>query len=159
SSRTHTQGESEDHFEASSREFTNHNQCHAVTFLFYRINKTETIKFELVSIERRVLDPVTPMPIPANPFRPLGQVATIPQEVPAPNTQRVETLDRSITSDQKIQAQALAPLPGTNLRVAFPALALAGAVAAGLGDQTPLDDAVRAKALTFVDDQLVKQGL
>ena len=48
SSRTHTEGESEDHFESSSREFTNHNQCHAVTFLFYRINKTETIKFELV---------------------------------------------------------------------------------------------------------------
>ena len=82
SSRTHTQGESEDHFEASSREFTNQNQCHAVTFLFYRINKTETIKFELVSIERRVLDAAAPMPIPANPFRPLGQVATIPQECP-----------------------------------------------------------------------------
>jgi len=62
SSRSHTQGESEDHFEASSREFTNHNQCHAVTFLFYRINKTETIKFELVGIERRVLDPATPIP-------------------------------------------------------------------------------------------------
>ena len=92
SSRTHTQGESEDHFEASSREFTNHNQCHAVTFLFYRINKTETIKFELVSIERRVLDPVTPMPVPANPFRPLGQVATVPQEVPATNLQRVAAM-------------------------------------------------------------------
>jgi hypothetical protein len=159
SSRTHTQGESEDHFEASSREFTNHNQCHAVTFLFYRINKTETIKFELVAIERRVLDPVTPMPIPANPFRPVGQVATIPQEVPATNTQRVATLDRSIASDQKVQVQALTPLPRTNFGVAFTALAVVGAAGAALGDQTPLDDASRAKALTFVDDQLVKQGL
>src|SRR6266571_1971738 len=58
STRAHQQGESEDHFESSSREFTNHNQCHAVSFYFYRINKTETIKFELVSIERRVLDPI-----------------------------------------------------------------------------------------------------
>ena len=111
SSRTHTQGESEEHFEASSREFTNHNQCHAVMFLFYRINKTETIKFELVSIERRVLDPVAPMPIPANPFRSVGHIATVPQEVPATNTVRLAALDRSIQSDQKVQAQALASLP------------------------------------------------
>ena len=158
SSRTHTQGESEDHFEASSREFTNHNQCHAVTFLFYRINKTETIKFELVSIERRVLDPVTPMPVPANPFRPLGQVATVPQEVPATNLQRVAAIDRSIESDRKVQAQALAALPRAgNLVGVFAAAGFGAAV--GLGDQTPLADALRDKAATFVDDQLVKQAL
>jgi hypothetical protein len=159
SSRTHTQGESEDHFEASSREFTNHNQCHAVTFLFYRINKTETIKFELMSIERRVLDPVAPMPIPANPFRPVGQVATIPQEVPATNAARLATLDRSIQSDQKIQVQALASLPRAGANVGLVALAAVSTAAAGLGDQAPLDDAVRAKALAFVDEQLFKQGL
>ncbi len=158
SSRSHSEGESEDHFESSSREFTNHNQCHAVTFLFYRINKTETIKFELVSIERRVLDPATPMPVPANPFRPIGQVATIPQELPATNAQRLATLDRTIQSDQKVQALALAALPGGNtggLGVA----ALNLRVAAALGDQTPLDEALRAKALAFVDEQLLKQGL
>ena len=159
SSRTHTQGESEDHFEASSREFTNHNQCHAVTFLFYRINKTETIKFEIISIERRVLDPVTPMPVPANPFRPLGQVATIPQEVPATNAQRVATLDRSIQSDQRVQVQALASLPRATGNVGFATLAVLGTAAAALGDQAPLDDALRAKALASVDEQLVKQGL
>jgi hypothetical protein len=157
SSRTHTQGESEDHFEASSREFTNHNQCHAVTFLFYRINKTETIKFELVSIERRVLDPASPMPVPANPFRPLGQLATIPQEVPATNLQRVAALDRSIQSDQKVQLQALAPLPRAGNAGIF--LAAIGAAAVAVGEQTPLADALRDKAAAFVDEQLVKQGL
>jgi hypothetical protein len=157
SSRTHTQGESEDHFEASSREFTNHNQCHAVTFLFYRINKTETIKFELVSIERRVLDAAAPMPVPANPFRPLGQVATIPQEVPATNLQRVETLNRSVESDQKVQVQALALLPRAS-NVGVFAAAVTG-VTATLGDQAPLADALRDKAAAFVDEQLVKQGL
>jgi hypothetical protein len=157
SSRSHTQGESEDHFEASSREFTNHNQCHAVTFLFYRINKTETIKFELVAIERRVLDPATPMPIPANPFRSLGQVATVPQEVPATNLQRVAAIDRSIESDQKVQAQALAALPRAgNVAGLF---VVPGFGAAGLGDQTPLADALRQQAAKFVDEQLVQQGL
>jgi uncharacterized membrane protein YfcA len=34
-----------------------------------------------------------------------------------------------------------------------------GAAAAGLGDQTPLADALRDKAAAFVDEQLVKQGL
>jgi hypothetical protein len=159
SSRSHSQGESEDHFEASSREFTNHNQCHAVTFLFYRINKTETIKFELISIERRVLDPVTPMPVPANPFRPLGAVATIPQEVPATNAQRVATLDRSILSDQKIQAQALTLLPRSATNTGILPLAAFAVAGVGLGDQSPLDEAVRGKALSFVDEQLVKQGL
>jgi hypothetical protein len=159
SSRTHTQGESQDHFEASSREFTNHNQCHAVTFLFYRINKAETIKFELVSIERRVLDTAAPMPVPANPFRPLGQVATIPQEVPATNLQRVATLDRSIQSEQKVQVQALAQLPRASNALGVFTVASAGAAAATLGDQTPLADALRDKAAAFVDEQLVKQGL
>jgi len=57
-SRTHTQTESEDHFESSSREFTNPNKCHAVTFLFYQINKTQTVTYKLEAIERRViLDP------------------------------------------------------------------------------------------------------
>ena len=51
--RTHTQGESQDHFESSSRAFTNPNHCHAVTYYFYRINKCQTLQFELVAIERR----------------------------------------------------------------------------------------------------------
>ena len=159
SSRTHTQGESEDHFEASSREFSNHNQCHAVTFLFYRINKTETIKFELVAIERRVLDPVAPMPVPANPFRSVGQVATVPQEVPATNTTRLAALDRSIQSDQKVQVQALAPLPRAAGGIGIVALTAVNTASAALGEQTPLNDAIRANALAFVDEQLVKQGL
>ncbi len=162
STRTHQQGESEDHFEASSREFVNPNKCHAVTFMFYRINKTETIKFELVSIERRVIDPVAPTPVAGNPFRPLGQIATIPQEVPATNLQRVATLDRTILSDQKVQLQALQQLPGgtVGLRTQFASgLAVSVVEASGLGEQTPLADAVREKALKFVNDQLIAQGL
>ncbi len=162
STRAHQQGESEDHFEASSREFQNPNKCHAITFMFYRINKTETIKFELVSIERRVLDAVAPMPVPANPFRPLGNVATIPQEVPATNLKRNATLDASIQADQRVQVQALQRLPGASFAAdRFAAAGLANGVnaAEALGMQAPLVDDVREKALRFVDEQLAKQGL
>ncbi len=156
SSRTHQQGESEDHFEASSREFVNPNHCHAVTFLFYRINKTETIKFELVSIQRRVLDPVAPMPVAANPFRPVGQIATIPQEVPATNLQRVATLDRTIERPEGAVA-GVATAAGWHRRFAHAissGLAVAISRQSGLGEQTPLGDALRETALKVVNDQL-----
>ena len=52
--RTHIEGESEDHFESSSREFTNQNSCHAVTYLFYRLNKKIEITFELVSVDKAI---------------------------------------------------------------------------------------------------------
>lgn len=57
-SRTHTGSESQDHYESASREFENKNQCRAVTFLFYQIDKTQTVKYTLESIDLRViLDP------------------------------------------------------------------------------------------------------
>ena len=58
--RTHAEGESESHFEASSRQFANPNRCHALTFLFYKLVKCQTLCFDLVAIERRVVDPAAP---------------------------------------------------------------------------------------------------
>ncbi|OGU56054.1 MAG: hypothetical protein A2X64_05160 [Ignavibacteria bacterium GWF2_33_9] len=52
STRSHSEGSTEDHFESSSREFKNDNTSHAVTYIFYRLNKKQTIHFELVKIER-----------------------------------------------------------------------------------------------------------
>lgn len=57
STRTHIEGESEDHFEASSREYANPNACHAITYLFYRLNKKQAVTFELVSIDRLISPP------------------------------------------------------------------------------------------------------
>ena len=164
SSRTHTQGESEEHFESSSREFSNPNKCHAITFLFYRINKTEKIKFELVEIERRVLDPVALMPVPANPFRPAGQIATVPQEVPATNAKRLEVQQAAITSDATSRSLVTAPstpqVAGVS-RLALANTAVLAAAAPGLatGFQQPISDDLRAKALAEVDAQLVRQEL
>ncbi|MEW6704861.1 MAG: hypothetical protein AB1430_08435 [Pseudomonadota bacterium] len=158
--RTHIEGESQDHFESASREFANPNKCHAVTFMFYRLNKTETIRFELVAIERRVLDPVAPMPVPANPFRPVGSIATIPQELPATHAKRSEALHRGIEADQQVQLQALDPLPGGAPRALLGNRLVTGtALAAALGEAQPLADALRQQALKFVDAQLAQQGL
>jgi hypothetical protein len=59
-SRTHAAGESDDKYESASREFSNQNRCHALTYLFYRIEKVQKLKFKLVAIERRVDDPACP---------------------------------------------------------------------------------------------------
>jgi hypothetical protein len=157
STRTHAEGETEDHFEASSREFSNPNKCHAVTFLFYRINKMQKIKFELVAIERRVLDPVAPMPIPANPFRPTGQVATLPQEIPATKADRLAVQETAFQADQNFSqiAQSDAAVRGVTR---FNAAGAATAVQT-LGTQIPIADELRVKALAEVDAQLARQGL
>src|SRR6185436_3924327 len=82
SSRTHIEGESEDHFEASSREFSNPNKCHAVTFLFYRLNKKQVVKFELEAIERRVIDPAAPISGVLEAPKPKLPLALVPQDIP-----------------------------------------------------------------------------
>jgi len=73
-SRTHTESESQDHYESASREFENKNKCHAVTFLFYQINKTQTVKYTLESIDLRVImdpDPLNDFTrVAANPVAP-----------------------------------------------------------------------------------------
>ena len=43
SSRSHSQGESEDHYEASSREFANPKRCHAVTFMFIALTRPKPL--------------------------------------------------------------------------------------------------------------------
>lgn len=163
SSRTHVQGESEDHFESASREFSNPNKCHAVTFLFYRINKTEKIRFELVSIERRVLDPVALMPVPAAPYKPTGAVATVPQEVPATSTKRLEIQEIALASEARARSSQVGlanpQLLSTRFAAGVATAAVSAIPAAALGFQQPLSDEVRAKALAEVDAQLVKQGL
>lgn len=157
STRAHQEGESEDHFESSSRQFSNPNQCHAITFLFYRINKTEIVKFELVSIERRVLDPVAAMPVAANPVKSVGQIATIPQEVPATKSARLEVETRGLQSEA-LYSQTLSAGNVAGSRVAF-ATAVRPAVAVELGTQPPLTKELRAEALREVDSQLVEEGL
>ncbi|MDX1984700.1 MAG: hypothetical protein SFV51_30790 [Bryobacteraceae bacterium] len=147
SSRTHIESESEDHFESSSREFSNANRCHAVTFFFYRLNKKQTVKITLEAIERRVDDAAAPTRISANPAVSRGQVSVVPAAVLATQKDRVavEQIGRDSVAAQDRHSFATANLAGVNT-VFFAAA-------------EPLTDALRAAALKQVDANLVKEGL
>jgi hypothetical protein len=158
STRTHIEGESEDHFEASSREFTNYNKCHAVTYMFYRLNKKQKIKFELVSIERRILDENAPVGGVLQPAGTKIPIALVPQDVPATAVLR--------RTAEPVTVAGLAAARTTNLE--FASLATAATASPVLTrpvfttDQNfglPLDGETRAKALKEVDDQLVAKNL
>ena len=148
--RTHTQGESEDHFESSSREFSNPNKCHAITFFFYRINKLQTLKFTLESIERRVIEPAGDPKVTNNPFLSSGGVSTIPNGVLATDKQRLDIENIGRTS---IAAKAVAP---TSFAVGQQ---IAAVRVQPITTSPPLPLPVREKALLQVDQELVKVGL
>ena len=151
--RTHSEGESQDHFESSSREFSNPNRCHAITFYFYRINKTQTVKFTLESIERRVIDPAADTRVTNNPFTSRGNVSVIPAGVLATDTKRLEV-------ERLAQTAGNAELQTAAGRGAFNAFSAFGPVAfVPKTGPEPLPADVRADAIKAVDQDLVKAGL
>lgn len=139
SSRTHIEGESEDHFEASAREFTNFNKCHAVSYLFYRLNKKQKIKFELVAIERRVLDDNAPIGGVLQPDSPRLPIALVPQDIPATSTMKTAAFSTreaaNLNQDTFLQSRN-----NQNFGI-------------------PLDAETRAAALKEVDNQLIAKNL
>ena len=149
STRTHAEGETQDHFESSSRQFANLNQCHAVSYLFYRINKLETITFAVVSIELRVLDPIAPTRGFFNPVQARGQISVIPQVIPAISKERlvVEAIGR-----QSEQENAQSPRLAQVSSVAFARFPTDVADVA-------LTSAERQKALDEVKAELARIGL
>ena len=98
STRAHQQGESEDQYESASRTFSNPNHCHALTFLFYRINKCQTVKFEIVRIDRRVDDSVSPTGVVLNPPKPATKVAVRSTSVLATGSNRLDVAQRALES-------------------------------------------------------------
>ena len=149
STRTHAEGETQDHFESSSRQFANMNQCHAVSYLFYRINKLETITFTIVSIELRVLDPIAPTRGFFNPVQARGQISVVPQVIPAISKDRlaVEAIGR-----QSEQENAQSPRLAQVSSVAFARFATDVADVA-------LTSAERQSALDEVKAELARVGL
>jgi hypothetical protein len=138
-SRSHAEGQSDDHFESASREFTNPNKCRAVTFLFYQINKTQTVKYTLEAIERRViLDPNNDFTkVALNPLARSSAIGLTSVNVLATDTQkRALALETSATLN-----------PTAAGRFAFVA-----------ATELPTGD-VRKLALQQVDQDLLKEGL
>ena len=153
SSRSHAEGESEDHFESSSREFSNPNRCHAVTYFFYQINKTQKIRFKIVAIQRRVIDPAADTRVTNNPFAADGGVSAIPNAVLATDANRlkVEAVGR-----QSVQASLQSGVAGISQNSASANLLRASTLE---GVAAPLPPALKARALQEVDQSLIKEGV
>jgi len=144
-SRTHTETESQDHFESASRTFSNPNKCHALTFYFFRVNKVQTVKWTLVSIERHVIDPAAPTGVDLNPPTTAGGVSATPIGILATAKDRIEVEQRARASVLAAQREFLAA--DVN-RAAFVA-----------NDQSALSSAVVNAALAAVDKELAAAGL
>jgi hypothetical protein len=155
-SRSHAEGESEDQFESSSREFANPNRCHAVTFFFHRINKTQIVRGVLESIERQVDDRAAPTKIANNDFLAAGSVSAIPTSVLATSKTRLEAEEVGRRSDA-LARQAAGR--GIGVGVGGPLLGQVGVAPFPLPVLEPLPAAVRTAALQEVDRQLVEEGL
>jgi hypothetical protein len=152
STRTHIEGESEDHFEASSREFVNYNKCHAVTYMFYRLNKKQKIKFELVAIERRVVDDSAPVWGILQPSAAKLPISLVAQDIPAtafmkaPATAAVAGF---AVNAANTDATALLRAP----------LLAKTAISINQDFGIPLDQETRARALKEADEQLASKNL
>jgi hypothetical protein len=147
--RTHAEGESEAHYESSSRIFSNPNRCKAVTYFFYKINKIQHIRFKIVAIERRVVDPLAPtgafQRFPVDSTR----VAVVPQSILATSKNRLQVEQMARTSVLERQQAEAGIFKG---RIAF------NRSSARLSD-IPINRDLRNAALAAVDKDLVAANM
>jgi hypothetical protein len=154
--RSHAEGQTQDHFESASREFANPNKCHAITFFFYRINKTQTIKFTIESIERRVIDPAADTKVAVNPFVSRGDVSVVPTAILATADNRLAVEARARQSVAAAQDESV----GLGMVGRSSVLGSRFAAAAAIAPTAePLPAAVRQAALKQVDATLAGVGL
>jgi hypothetical protein len=159
-SRTHAEGESESTFEASTRAISNPNRCHAVTYFAYQINKTQIVRFKILAITRRVIDPAGDSKVTLQPPRFAGEVSVIPQAVLATDNARVSRESVARASFVADRAGAISTGGGDisggvqGVQLASRALAAQRFTAA-----QPISAAARQRALEAVDKDLVAAGL
>ena len=143
STRSHSEGSSEDQYESSSRTFVNPNRCHSLTYLFYKLNKCQILRWELVGIDRIVLDPAAPTDVQLNNPPPSNGVAVIPDGILATSEKRAavqQTATASLAAEQ------------SHLRL------FSAALFAGAGSPT-VSAAARDAALKAAEAELVREGL
>ena len=153
--RNHAQGESEEQYESSSRSFRNPNRCRAITYMFYKINKIQTVRFTLVAIERRIDDRKVPTgAFQRVPLDTTGRLNIKPQLITASKTDRLDIERIALTSAlerQKATAASSAQL-----------FAIAGtAVPISNVERTEptYSVAMRAAAIEAVDKDLAHIGM
>jgi len=157
-SRTHTEGESESAYEASTRMIENKNQCRAVNYFAYQLEKQQTIKFTLKTVFRRLIDEAGPTQVVARPPAPSSDVSVIPTGVLATNANRVDVEAQARTSAFADRAKLV---DNSALQKFTQTAPVGGNPARGRmsDDSKPVASAARAKALAAVDQDLVKAGV
>jgi len=146
--RSHQQGESEEQYESATRTFSNPNHCHALAFYFYRINKCQTVKFELVAIDRRIDDPLAPTAVALNPPTQATGVVVRPAAVLATGANRLDVARRALDSVALETAGA-----------GKPAASSFGRSLANFAQTAPIPLDMRQAALQQVDQDLRREGL
>jgi len=147
SSRQHAEGESESHLESSSRTFHNPNRCHAVSYLFYQVNKVQTVRLSIRTVRTRVIDPSGTSSVISRPVNQDSALTTIPAGVLA-NSSR---LPEVISSFQAVEQQ-------DNLKLNFTRVSQASHAAIST-NQEPISTSLSAKATGAVQADLQKQGI
>jgi hypothetical protein len=153
STRRHVETESEQHYEASSRTFSNPNKCHAVTYLFYRLNKTQTLRFKVIAIERRVVDWAAPSQVAPNPAVAGRQVTVMPDAVLAGSARRLDVENMDLQS-ARLRTQA-----EPSLQMMSVAAGRQPTTTFTVGERVPLSGKVREAALELADQKLVEAKL
>jgi len=158
-SRTHAEGESESTFEAATRTIANPNKCHAVTYFAYQINKTQIIRFKILAVTRRVVDPAGDSKVSTLPPRFSGEVSVIPQAILATDSKRVAV--ESVARGSAAADRAGLISTGGDGAQPIQAVGLATRTLAAQRFSTaqPISDEARKKALQTVDRDLVAAGL
>ena len=165
-SRSHAEGESESSVEAATRQFSNPNRCHAVTYFAYQIDKRQTVRFTIERIDRRVVDPAGETAVTNLAPQLSGDVSVIPQGVLATNAGRVgvEAVGRGSVAAARAgvvstggQGDALVTAQPLQGRLLALQQLRTGARTVAAVEPLPLE--VRQDALKRVDVALVEQGL
>ncbi len=142
--REHAEGESEQHFEASTRRIHNENRCHAVNYFVWQLMKRQRIRWRLVAIDVDVRDPVAPTEVARNP-RFDNKLSVTPQAVLATDKRAVEL--QSVELNRQAASLATASFTAT------------AATTHRFGAGVSVDTAVRDAALTAVRAELQREGL
>jgi len=142
STRTHTEGESEEHSEAATHFYRNENRCHAVNHRFHQLVEEHTITLTVDEVVLRVIDPLASTGAVPVVRRPLTGLAPKPEAVSvlSPKLVAVEAAAREAAKARASSAR-------------FDAENLAASAEVTL---TPEESAAALKAVT---DDLVRAGL
>jgi len=157
-SRAHAEGESESAYEAATRVFANHNQCHAVSYFAYQLVKKQTLRFKIMSVLRRIVDPAGDSGVAARPVRPATGVKVLPDGVLATQVARVDVQAAGRVAAAAQRANILSGAAGSGLSFSGNLTAVAQPMRLS-ANLKPVSPAVEARVLQAVDKDLAARGV